>query len=64
MSPQAPGGRTRLAAIVGSPVAHSLSPAMHNAAFEALGLDWRYEHLPVAPEDFDAAWNLMGVMKA
>ena len=35
-------GRTRVAGIIGSPVAHSLSPAMHNAAFAACGLDWRY----------------------
>lgn len=35
-------GRTRLVGIVGDPVAHSLSPRMQNAAFEALGLNWRY----------------------
>ena len=30
------------AAVLGRPVAHSLSPALHNAAYEALGLPWRY----------------------
>jgi shikimate dehydrogenase len=35
-------GRTRIVGIVGDPVAHSLSPAMHNAAFRALGLDFAY----------------------
>ena len=30
-------GRTRLYGIIGNPVAHSLSPAMHNSAFAALG---------------------------
>jgi shikimate dehydrogenase len=35
--------------LIGWPVAHSVSPAMHNAAFAALGLDWRYELLPVEP---------------
>jgi shikimate dehydrogenase len=32
--------------LIGWPVAHSRSPAMHNAAFVALGLDWRYILLP------------------
>jgi shikimate dehydrogenase len=41
-----------LAGVLGFPVAHSRSPAMHNAAFAALGLDWRYVKLPVAPELF------------
>jgi shikimate dehydrogenase len=43
-------GLTRLG-ILGWPVAHSRSPAMHNAALRAVGLtDWRYQLLPVAPE--------------
>ncbi|HWH14392.1 MAG TPA: shikimate dehydrogenase [Miltoncostaeaceae bacterium] len=42
--------RTRVAGIIGWPVAHSLSPAMHNAAFAALGLDWRYVAFPVPPD--------------
>jgi shikimate dehydrogenase len=41
---------TTLAGVLGFPVAHSRSPAMHNAAFAALGLDWRYVKLPVPPE--------------
>ncbi len=37
--------------VIGWPVTHSISPAMHNAAFEALGMaDWRYELLPVPPD--------------
>ena len=35
--------------IIGHPVAHSLSPAIHNAAFRAAGLDWVYVPLPVVP---------------
>lgn len=35
-------GHTRLICLLGSPVAHSLSPAMHNEAFRVLGLDYRY----------------------
>jgi shikimate dehydrogenase len=36
------GGNTRLLAVLGDPVAHSLSPVMHNAAIDALGLDAVY----------------------
>ena len=40
--------------VVGWPVAHSRSPQMHHAAYEALGLDgWRYHRLPIPPELFD-----------
>ena len=42
-------GRTQLVGLLGWPVEHSLSPAMHNAAFETLGLNWRYLALPVPP---------------
>jgi len=39
--------------VLGWPVAHSRSPAIHNAAFAALGMsDWRYQRLPVPPELF------------
>lgn len=34
-------------AVLGSPVAHSLSPALHRAAYERLGLDWSYEALRI-----------------
>lgn len=40
---------TRLVGLIGWPVAHSFSPALHNAAFAALGLDYAYVALPVAP---------------
>ncbi|MFV0525694.1 MAG: shikimate dehydrogenase [Acidimicrobiales bacterium] len=43
----APTGSTRLAAVIGDPVRHSLSPSLHNAAFAAAGLDWVYVALPV-----------------
>ncbi len=43
-------GATQLVGVMGWPVAHSLSPAMHNAAFAALGLNWRYVPLPVHPD--------------
>lgn len=44
---------TRRVVLIGSPVAHSLSPRMQNAAFEALGLDWRYEAVDVARDDLE-----------
>jgi shikimate dehydrogenase len=40
-------GHTRVVGVIGDPVAHSLSPALHNAAFAALGLDWVYVAFPV-----------------
>ena len=40
----------RRAAVLGHPVAHSLSPVLHRAAYAALGLDWRYEARDVTPE--------------
>jgi len=42
-------GRTRLAAVIGHPVEHSLSPALHNAGFASLGIDWAYVAFDVVP---------------
>lgn len=36
-------GAARRCAVLGDPIEHSLSPVLHRAAFEALGLDWTYE---------------------
>ncbi|HET7824014.1 MAG TPA: shikimate dehydrogenase (NADP+), partial [Anaeromyxobacter sp.] len=43
-------GRTALYGVLGHPIGHSRSPAMQNAAFEALGIDAVYVALPVPPE--------------
>jgi shikimate dehydrogenase len=48
-------GKTRMLALIGHPVGHSLSPAMHNASFAADGLDYLYVALDVAPGDLPAA---------
>jgi shikimate dehydrogenase len=48
-------GTTRLSGVLGWPVAGSLSPVIHNAAFAALGLDWVYLPLPVEPGHVGAA---------
>lgn len=39
----------QLVGLIGWPVEHSLSPAMHNAAFAALGMNWHYGLLPTPP---------------
>ena len=48
-------GTTTLVGLLGWPVAHSLSPAMHNAAFAALELDWAYVPLPTPPDRLEVA---------
>ena len=42
-------GKTKTVGILGCPVGHSLSPLMHNAAFDSLALDYIYVPLPVEP---------------
>ena len=44
-------GRTALVGVLGDPVRHSLSPAMHNAALAELGLEWAYLALPTPAAD-------------
>jgi shikimate dehydrogenase len=46
---------TRLVALLGHPVDHSLSPRMQNAAFAARALDWAYVALDVDPDALPAA---------
>lgn len=48
-------GTTRVLAVFGDPISHSLSPVMHNAAFEALGLDCVYIPCHVRPEQLKSA---------
>jgi shikimate dehydrogenase len=52
---------TRLCAVIGNPVAHSLSPAIHNAAFNELGLDLVYVAFGV--EDLQSALGGMRALK-
>src|SRR5437879_2502510 len=47
--------RTLITAIFGDPVEHSASPAMHNAAYAALGLDRRYAAFRVTQQNLAAA---------
>ena len=39
--------------LIGWPVGHSVSPAMHNAAFEALGMTWKYELFPTPSDEIE-----------
>jgi shikimate dehydrogenase len=48
-------GTTKLLGVIGHPVEHSLSPAMHNAAISHLGADFVYLPFPVKPGDLKAA---------
>ena len=49
----------KLACVIGWPVAQSLSPAIHNAAFEALALDWTYVPLAVRPGAIEEGMGLV-----
>jgi shikimate dehydrogenase len=55
-------GSTALLAVIGDPVRHSLSPAMHNAALAELGLDWVYLALPVPADEVAGALRALGAM--
>lgn len=48
-------GKTKLTALLGSPVSHSISPQMHNEAFRRLGLDYVYLAFDVKPEQLETA---------
>lgn len=58
--------RTQVCAVIGNPVEHSLSPAIHNAAFDSLGLNFVYvafkvEDIAAAIQGFRALGNLRGL---
>ena len=46
-------GTTTLLALIGSPVGHSSSPAMHNYSFEKLGLDYAYMAFEIKEDNSD-----------
>jgi shikimate dehydrogenase len=55
-------GATRLAGIIGHPITHSLSPNIHNAAYDAVGLDWVYTAFDVEPGEAAGALDAMRVL--
>ena len=48
-------GSTNIVGLIGHPVEHSFSPPMHNAAFDALGLNYAYVAFDVNPNDLQSA---------
>ena len=48
-------GSTNIAGLIGHPVEHSFSPPMHNAAFNALDMDWTYVAFDVEPSNLKSA---------
>ena len=52
-------GHTRLGGLLGSPVAHSISPMMHNASFRQLGIDWVYLCFETPPEKLEQVVQAM-----
>jgi shikimate dehydrogenase len=48
-------GKTKICGIIGDPIEHTMSPAMHNAAFSALGLDYTYLPFRVRQEELPGA---------
>lgn len=57
-------GHTQLIALIGSPVGHSGSPAMHNYSYERLGLDYAYLAFDVKLEETAAAFRALRLMNA
>ncbi|MGH2347838.1 MAG: shikimate dehydrogenase [bacterium] len=51
-----------MVALLGDPVAHSLSPRMHNAAFADAGLNWRYVAFRIPAEDLAGALRAVSAL--
>jgi shikimate dehydrogenase len=60
--PMAVDGATALVGVLGDPVRHSLSPAMHNAALRQLGLNWIYLALPTPAAELETVLNALEVI--
>ncbi|MBI5788097.1 MAG: shikimate dehydrogenase [Candidatus Schekmanbacteria bacterium] len=56
-------GHTKIVGIFGYPVRHTLSPAMHNAAFAALGLDYVYLPFEVPPDNLGQALRALPALQ-
>lgn len=54
MANELPNRPVQRLAVLGSPIAHSQSPALHRAAYATLGLDWQYDAIEVRTGELDA----------
>ena len=57
-------GKTILTGLLGSPVAHSISPQMHNESFRILGLDYVYLAFDIVPDKLKCAVDGLKAMNA
>lgn len=57
-------GHTRLVGLLGSPVAHSISPMMHNESFQILGLDYAYLCFEAKENDLEEAVRALKFLNA
>jgi shikimate dehydrogenase len=56
-------GKTKVVGVFGAPISHTASPAMHNAAFEALRMNWVYLPFHVEPPNLAAALRGISAMR-
>ena len=56
-------GKTKLVGLLGQPVNHSLSPVMHNAAYEEMGLDWCYVAIPCGRENIEKVTTALRIVE-
>ena len=57
-------GKTKICGLIGDPVEHTMSPVMHNAAFDKLGLDYAYLPFRVSPEELPQAVSGLKALNA
>ena len=55
-------GKTKLVGLLGQPVNHSLSPVMHNTAYEEMGLDWCYVAIPCDKENIEKVTTALRIV--
>ena len=55
-------GKTKLVGLLGQPVNHSLSPVMHNAAYEEMGLDWCYVAIACDRENIEKVTTALRIV--